>query len=332
MKLFLIRHAETVDNVAGLYAGVRDSQLTVHGVDQANRLGQHLAKTGVVFTHIFASPLTRTSKTAESIRKAQHNNAPPDIVKVPALIEQNFGQYEGWTFQARAADFKKTGRESHREKHKDDPGFVDVESKESMAKRADQFLDEHLIPLFNGGETGTDEYTVAIVSHGMLLSSLWRRLLLRLPRRSLKIAAEVTAARGDVILEHLGGWSNTGYLQLSIRKNDKDTTFANTDPDKVDSTAAAAAEKALHTLIPPPTESDAVSATVEATAVEPKRETSTDRSKSIILTDYSTKILAIDNKQHLSGLKRQRGGIGRSAHDESQKKLSSFFTKKQRLD
>jgi broad specificity phosphatase PhoE len=74
--------------------GVRDSVLTNHGVDQANRLGVHLAKTTLVITHIFASPLTRTSKTAEAIQKAQaatysdNASSAPKIVKVPALIER----------------------------------------------------------------------------------------------------------------------------------------------------------------------------------------------------------------------------------------------------
>ncbi|KAM3468559.1 hypothetical protein MY5147_007828, partial [Beauveria neobassiana] len=43
MRLLLIRHGETVDNVAGIFAGVRDSALTTHGVLQAGRLGGHLA-------------------------------------------------------------------------------------------------------------------------------------------------------------------------------------------------------------------------------------------------------------------------------------------------
>ena len=89
---WLIR--QQVDNVAGLYAGVRDSVLTNHGVDQANKLGNHLATAGFVLTHIYASPLTRTSKTAEAIWKAQVTAFPDSassnlaIVKVPELIEQ----------------------------------------------------------------------------------------------------------------------------------------------------------------------------------------------------------------------------------------------------
>ena len=50
-----------------------------------------------------------------------------------------------------------------------------------------------------------------------------------------------------------------------------------------------------------------------------------------ILHGWSTLIVAIDRKDHLVGLKRQRGGIGRSAHDEGQQKLTGFF-KRRRAD
>lgn len=202
-----------------------------------------------------------------------------------------------------------------------------MESKESMAKRADQFLDEQILPLFRE-DTTADEYTVAIISHGMLLSTLWRRLLLRLPRRSLTIVSEVTAARGEVVLEHLGGWSNTGYLQLSIKKKEEAIGPGDTVPDKEES---AAAIETLQTPIPPPIESDAASVAVDVNIGESKSVPISEGRDSNILKDYSTEVLAVDSKQHLTGMKRQRGGIGRSAHDESQKKLDIFF-KKRRVD
>ena len=273
-----------------------------------------------------------------------HSNAVSslEIVKVPELIErvcitvvpetvcakryQDFGYYEGKSFQARSADSKKTGREAHRDKHKDDAGFVDVESKESMAKRADHFLDHHLLPLFDS-ELVTNEHTVAIVSHGILLSNLWRRLLLRLPRKSLTIAPEVMASRGEITLEHLGGWSNTGYLHLSIRRDDdlKDSDAQHTSKsESFEGTSIASKTKALiaenHAALP-------LTAKSEPPETEPDTVAVTGAPR--VLNGYSTRILAIDNKQHLIGLKRQRGGIDRSAHDESQKKLDGFF-KKQR--
>jgi broad specificity phosphatase PhoE len=305
--------------------------LTNHGVDQADKLGDYLCKTGTILTHIYASPLTRTSKTAEAIRKAQAVATPDasaptlQIVKVPDLIEQDFGYYEGKSFQARAVDSKKTGREAHREKHKDDPGFVDTESKESMAKRADSFLDEHLLPLFDTDATA-NEHVVAVISHGILLSNLWRRLLLRLPRRSLTIAPEVTGARGDLVLEHLGGWSNTGYLHLEIRKDDPKTdSDATTGINEVPEAVDISPTPTLPSKDAPPSSDTLEGQTSE---VEPLMATSTCHPKN--LSGYSTMILAVDSKQHLIGLKRQRGGIGRSAHDESQKKLDGFF-RKQRM-
>jgi broad specificity phosphatase PhoE len=57
-------------------------------------LGDHLVKAAVILTHIFASPLTRTFKTADAIRKAQAAAYPEtasstlEIIKVPELIEQ----------------------------------------------------------------------------------------------------------------------------------------------------------------------------------------------------------------------------------------------------
>ena len=46
---------------------------------------------------------------------------------------------------------------------------------------------------------------------------------------------------------------------------------------------------------------------------------------------WSALVVAMDNRSHLDGLKRQRGGIGSMALDEGQKKLDAFF-KPQRKD
>jgi len=191
-----------------------------------------------------------------------------------------------------------------------------------MAKRADCFLDEHLLPLFDI-DAAHNEHVVAIVSHGILLANLWRRLLLRLSRRSLRIAPEVTAARGDLVLEHLGGWSNTGYLHLEIRKDDQqadpDATSEESEVPESAYTPQQSVSPSHDTSTPP----DAVG----SNASEGVSSLASTTANSKKLAGYSTTILAVDSKQHIVGLKRQRGGIGRSAHDESQKKLDGFFKK-----
>lgn len=324
MELYLIRHGETVDNVAGLYAGVRDSALTNHGVEQARRLGEHFREQGVRFSHVFSSTLSRARQTAEAIVTAQQKlDVPPTdavapalaVVQVADLIEQNFGFYEGKSFQART-DAKKSGKDSHREKHRDDPGFVDVESKASMMQRADAFIDAHLVPLFAAAAAAavetlepSERSAIAVVSHGILLGNLWRRLLARLPPRSVIVDGGVAATRGTVVLEHLGGWSNTGYLHLSLTR--AQPSRVTTTPTKKQDDPPTAAQPAPH----PPSSAPA----------------SPVRASPTVLVGWSARIRAIDSKEHLVGLKRQRGGIGSLAHDKGQKKLDGFF-KRQRTD
>ncbi|EME48861.1 hypothetical protein DOTSEDRAFT_67802 [Dothistroma septosporum NZE10] len=321
MELYLIRHGETVDNVAGLYAGVRDSALTIHGVEQARRLGEHFTKNEVTLSHIFASPLSRALMTAQAIQTAQisSGNDQLNIMQAPHLIEQDFGYYEGKTFQART-EAKKSGKESHREKHKDDPGYVDVESKESLNKRADAFLDEHMMPLF-AVKSERPRTVVAVVSHGILLSHLWRRLLARFDSKTVTVAPEVIAARGSIVLEHLGGWSNTGYLELVLDSSKPALEMCLAETVAAWTTCADEL---------PALDREKVDRT--ATTIESVPPSADDSEKTITgsaLKGWTMVIRGIDRKEHLTGLKRQRGGIGRSAHDSSQKKLDSFF-KRQR--
>lgn len=289
-KLFLVRHGETVDNVKGLYAGVRDSVLTVHGVQQAARLGDYFVKEGVVFSHIFSSDLSRAKKTAEAICSAQMNLS-NDVSNLPLALlqEQDFGYYEGKPFYAKTYGSTQSGKDSHRESHKDDAGFKDVESKESMATRANEFLDIHLMPLLE--TTGDRSVTIAVVSHGMLLSTLWKCLLKRQGPGTVQIHQEILADQRPVSLEHIGGWSNTAYLELHlpIAAEQHSQAEVNGTPDIGTSSENVGA--ARHRQL---------------------------------------QIVGINKKLHLSGLKRTRGGVGSAAYDEGQKSIDTFFKKQKR--
>ncbi|KAL8700361.1 MAG: hypothetical protein Q9201_005486 [Fulgogasparrea decipioides] len=200
------------------------STLTVQGALQAERLGQHLAASGNRFTHVFASDLQRAVKTAEALLVAQpkdHGSPELTVRQLSQLREQDFGFYEGKPFYARQRDSKKSGKENHRSKHHDDPGFQDVESKESMAARTGTFVSDHLSPLVEE-ETLERNNVVAIVSHGILLSHLWRSILgiYAKDRTTVALASGVSIGNGGVaLLEYLGGWSNTGYLELDVTRS-----------------------------------------------------------------------------------------------------------------
>ncbi|KAF2829627.1 phosphoglycerate mutase-like protein [Ophiobolus disseminans] len=342
VRLFLIRHGETVDNVAGLYAGIRDSKLTNHGYQQAIRLGLHFKAIGLSFSHLYSSHLQRAATTAGKIREAQlaavgDDNATagvPELAQLPLLVEQDFGSMEGKKFYERPPESKLTGKEHHRLESKGTAGFVDAESKDSMARRADTFLDEHLLPLLND-TIGDAERCIAIVSHGIFLSTLWKRILLRLPAKSVELSPELQATARPS-LEHLGGWSNTGYLELHMTQSSAPDTLPN----------PAASSPAAPVPTPPPAETqvadegigkvDVPQASNDPEVVQKNcSDSHTDNatvasqpSTPRIIKGWKTMILTINGKDHLQGLKRTGGGVGSSRHDASQKSIESFFKRR----
>ncbi|KAK3904106.1 hypothetical protein C8A05DRAFT_32115 [Staphylotrichum tortipilum] len=200
MRLFLIRHGETVDNVAGVYAGTRDSPLTAHGALQARRLGTHLAGRAAAIgrvSHVFASDLRRAIETAQAVVDAQlagadaaDGKAPPSltIVQLRELRERDFGVAEGKKFAA-------------------GQGLEGAESQRQMRLRAEGFVQSHLSPLLRSADGAAG--SVVVVAHGLILDSLLRVLLAR-------FAPGETAVLGDA---RMTGWSNTGYAELGVEVN-----------------------------------------------------------------------------------------------------------------
>ncbi len=282
-------------------AGVTDSALTVHGNLQAERLGKYLADKGFRFRTIYSSNLQRALKTASAIRLAQPlptcnaaHEAKLQVIALTALREQDFGFYEGKPFYARPRDSSKSGKEYHRSQHQDDPDFKDVESKESMALRMLCFLQHHLVPAIRS-EPVEDDSDIVIVSHGIILSQLWRCFLKLVAKNSITLSPGLAVGTGATTpLEYLGGWSNTGFLELEIQKKE----------------SAATSDLATSTSTPPtPDLSHA------------------DSDASLLLHQYKVNIKTVDGKEHLEGLKRTRG-VGSSKFDEGQKSIDSFFKKR----
>ena len=278
-------------------AGVKDSALTVHGSLQAERLGQDFTHKGLCFTKVFSSDLQRAYKTAEAILVAQCKKYDEgsvertQITRAPLLREQDFGFYEGKPFYTRSRDSSKSGKESHRSQHIDDQDFKDVESKASMDTRMDEFVKDHLLPLLDDHRVRKQE-TVAIVSHGIILAHLWRCFLKLFGKGTVTLAPGLSVGSGGVTpLEYLGGWSNTGYLELDIHS----TPSLDTISIDQSSTAAGADSQMARSEIP-----------------------RVPAMKMVIQT--------VNGTEHLKGLKRTRG-VGSSPYDEGQKKIETFFKK-----
>ncbi len=91
-QIVLVRHGETLHNVAGIAQGWNDSELSENGVRQVRRLGERLRTYGM--NAIYSSPLSRAMATARTI--AEFTGL--EIVALDDLREMNCGRWEGQEF------------------------------------------------------------------------------------------------------------------------------------------------------------------------------------------------------------------------------------------
>jgi hypothetical protein len=259
----------------------------------------------VKVAHIFSSDLQRAVRTAEAIRTAQ-SPTPPETTKLEILREQDFGFYEGKKTIERPRDSNgKSGKEAHADAHRNDPGFKDVESPKAMRLRMGTFVDAHLVQLLNNVPS---DGTVVVVAHGIILIYLWRVILKRFNPGNVTLAPGVQTAEGWSGLERLGGWSNTGYLDLEITPGATSNLGQSPSPPKTPS-------KLLDDVLPP------ADLSIEVKSVKPPQK----------FLDMSLVVNAVNSQEHLKGLKKTRGGLGSLKHDSGQKTMDSFL-KKRRIE
>jgi len=161
LQVYLVRHGETQWNAARRIQGQSDSALTEKGELQAHQVGERVKDLGI--THVIASDLGRTRRTAEIIADA----CGCDVTTDPRLRELNMGVLE-----QRELDSLSPEEERWRKSLVD--GTVDGripqgESMGEMAERMHQALNACLA-LPAGSRP-------LLVSHGMALGVLLSTIL-----------------------------------------------------------------------------------------------------------------------------------------------------------
>ena len=161
LQVYLVRHGETLWNAARRIQGQSDSALTEKGELQARQVGERVKNLGI--THVIASDLGRTRRTAEIIAAA----CGCDVIPEPRLRELDMGVLE-----QRELDSLTPEEESWRRALVD--GTVDGripkgESMRELAERMHQALNACL-ELPAGSRP-------LLVSHGMALSVLLSTIL-----------------------------------------------------------------------------------------------------------------------------------------------------------
>jgi broad specificity phosphatase PhoE len=89
MRLIIVRHGETPDNLNDISQGQRDTVLTQKGREQAKRLAERLKNEKIDF--IYSSDLMRTKQTLQEILK--FHNSP--VIYSELMRERANGHYEG---------------------------------------------------------------------------------------------------------------------------------------------------------------------------------------------------------------------------------------------
>lgn len=93
LRILLVRHGLSEDNLNAIWAGHKDSPLSATGINQAKALGASLSTLPI--DAIYSSDLKRARRTAEEILAANQSVPPPPLVQAQTFREQNFGQAEG---------------------------------------------------------------------------------------------------------------------------------------------------------------------------------------------------------------------------------------------
>lgn len=261
--------------------------------------------------------------TAEAIREPQ-DPKPPPTTKLPLLREQDFGFYEGKTFFERPSNSSKSGKETHQVAHRDDPRFRDVESKESMRKRTEDFVLGHLTKLLYDVD---ESHTVVVVAHGIILSHLWRTLLKNFQPGNVSVTSNVQNMGRGFSLEHLGMWLNTGYLDLEIRQASALKAITESSQSVASNTISQASVGIQEHIVSDTTQPAPLKVGMAESCNPLSPPTSANLSAKMFL-DLSLVVKAVNSQQHLKGLKKTRGGIGSLKHDSSQKTMESFFKKR----
>lgn len=284
-------------------AGTTDSTLTNHGMLQIENLAQSFANDSVQFDSIFASDLSRARITAEGICRLQPPKEDGERVSpilTPDLRERDFGSWEGVRWQSTSAQSTDTSTSPRSSRRCASREIAEKETTVSMRQRSLSFLHSHFLPLLFDDPTSKRNF--AIVAHGIILRVLWNCLVELFDPVCISLLPGIAAWDGGPAALLAPSWSNTGFMELSIHM--KQTPSASplqrqlTSPD-----LRVSSDLVIDTELP----------------------SSDGPAGDALLQGWSMKILAVDSKDHLAGLRRTRGGIGSASHDSRQKRIDQFF-------
>lgn len=165
MKLYFVRHGETVWNTQKIFQGIKNSPLTELGKEQAKKLKEYLKD--VPFTHFYSSPLGRALETI-NILTEDRENAKIEIIS--DFREINMGLMEGIPRDDFEAAYPVEFYNLWNNGKDYDPSAFEGENLESVYQRAKNGL------RYLAETHGNTDDTLLIVSHGVALEAIFANI------------------------------------------------------------------------------------------------------------------------------------------------------------
>ena len=152
LRLYFMRHGETVWNTERRYQGMTDIELSEEGLRQAECAAKRFKN--IKIDKIYASPLKRAMKTAEKIAAEKGL----EIISEDDFREIHFGEWEGKTVPELTEKYGESYTNFIREPHK--YGFPGEGSVENVINRINPGIDSLI---------AEEKGNVLIVSHGGII-------------------------------------------------------------------------------------------------------------------------------------------------------------------
>ncbi len=211
MKIYLVRHAESMGNISGKFNGVTDLPLSPKGEKQAKLLGQFFNDKKL--DKIYTSVLRRTIQTANLSTGRDEST----FIKLAELNEINGGHWEG-------VEWDKIEKKYNKEfvLWNERPHLVRLPGGESL----DELYDRSIGVLKRIIEENDPEATIGVFSHGTVLK-VWVAFIRNLALEELPLIAwyenssvtGISCTDGELSLEF---YDNHNHLPMEIK------TVANT--------------------------------------------------------------------------------------------------------
>ena len=159
MKIYIVRHGETLGNKKGLFQGWLDTPLSNLGIKLAEITGEGLKN--IKFDKVYASPLKRAYDTAQIIMSKNEYKTP--IIFDERIKEINMGDWEGQHFKGENCVLDPKDVVLFHEDPFKLVGFNNGETILEVCKRTQDFLKDIA--------TNEDE-TILVATHGLALRAM----------------------------------------------------------------------------------------------------------------------------------------------------------------